>query len=133
MAIAIKNDPHTQLFGDEAEKFGNEAKSFAATASEKAKEAATFVGEKAAHATEAVGAGMESLGETVRDHLPSQGVLADAGQCVANKLETGGRYLELKGLQGIGDDVTNMIRQNPIPALLIGLGVGFVLARMIRR
>ena len=35
-------------------------------------------------------------------------------------------------LREIGDDLTNLIRRNPIPALLLGVGVGFLLARAIR-
>jgi hypothetical protein len=29
----------------------------------------------------------------------------------------------------MAEDVTNLIRRNPIPALLIGIGAGFLLAR----
>jgi len=32
----------------------------------------------------------------------------------------------------MGDDITNMIRRNPIPALLVGIGIGFLLARATR-
>jgi hypothetical protein len=51
---------------------------------------------------------------------------------VADTLETGGRYLQEHGLSGIGDDFSNLIRRNPIPAVLVGIGVGFLLARSLR-
>jgi len=92
----------------------------------------TSVAEKAEQATEAVGAGMESLGETIRAHTPKQGILNTAGEAIADKLESGGQYLESHGLKGIGDDVTNLIRKHPIPVLLAGVGLGFLLARMMR-
>jgi hypothetical protein len=95
--------------------------------------AASFLEEKAEQAAEAVGAGMESLGQSIREHKPEGGVLGNAGEAVAKNLEAGGHYLEEKGLKGIGEDITNMIRRNPVPALLIGVGVGFLLARMMRR
>jgi hypothetical protein len=41
--------------------------------------------------------------------------------------------LEEHGFKGIGEDVTNMIRRNPVPALLVGVGVGFLIAQMMRR
>ena len=41
------------------------------------------------------------------------------------------RYLREEGLSGLASDLTDMIRRNPIPALLIGLGVGFLLARAL--
>lgn len=99
----------------------------------KAKDAATYVGNKAEAATQSVGAGMESLGGAIREHEPMQGTLHNAGEAVADKLEGGGRYLEQHGLKGIGEDLTALIRGNPIPALLIGVGVGILLARVARR
>jgi hypothetical protein len=50
---------------------------------------------------------------------------------VAGTLESGGRYLEEQGLGGIAEDVTGLIRRNPIPAVLIGVGLGFMLARFL--
>jgi hypothetical protein len=44
-------------------------------------------------------------------------------------LESGGRYLQQEGLSGIMDDVTELVKRNPIPALLLGIGIGFILAR----
>jgi len=103
------------------------------TAAEKmSSDPCTGLGGKVNQAVEAVGAGMENLGHTIRAHQPTQGVIANVGTAVANKLETGGRYLEQKGFEGIGHDVTKLIRNNPVPALLIGAGVGFLLARLFR-
>jgi hypothetical protein len=48
---------------------------------------------------------------------------------VAGALESSGRYLEEQGLSGIGEDLTNLIRRNPLPAILLGIGLGFLLAR----
>jgi len=107
--------------------------SMASTVAEKAKEAASFVGAKAEQATAAVGAGMENLGGAVRRHEPAQGMLHNAGETIAEGLESGGQYLEQEGLKGIGTDVTNFIRRNPIPALLVGVGIGVLLAQLIRR
>jgi hypothetical protein len=99
---------------------------------EKTKRLGAFMEEKAEQATKAVGAGMESLGAAIHEHEPTVGVLHNAGEAVAAKLEGGGQYLEAHGLQGVGEDVTNLIRKNPIPALLVGVGVGFLLARMLK-
>jgi len=101
-------------------------------ATEKVKEAAGFVGEKAEQATHAVGAGMESLGNAIHGQ-GGEGVLCGAREAVGTKLEGAGHYLEEQGLKGIGSDITNMIRQHPVPALLIGAGLGFLLAKMARR
>ncbi len=98
----------------------------------KARDAANYVSAKAEQATKAVGAGLESLGGMIREHEPSQGAAHDAGEAVADKLKGAGRYLEGHGLSGIGEDVTNLIRQNPVPALLIGIGIGFLISRLAR-
>jgi hypothetical protein len=118
---------------DKAESLSEKAGDAASSTIAKAKAAAEYVGAKADDATRAAGAGMESAGHAVRAHTPDHGVLASAGSAIANKLENAGHYVEQSGLRGLGDDVTNLIRRNPIPALLLGVGIGVLLARMARR
>jgi ElaB/YqjD/DUF883 family membrane-anchored ribosome-binding protein len=116
--------------GEQAKNIGDQARTMASTAVHKTEEAASFLGHKADDATASVGSSMKNLGGSIREHTP--GMLSGAGEAVANTLESGGRYLEEHHLQEIGADVTNLIRRNPIPAVLIGIGVGFLLARAIR-
>lgn len=47
-------------------------------------------------------------------------------------MESTGEYLEEKGLSGMAGDVTDLIRRNPLPALLIAVGIGFLIARSFR-
>jgi hypothetical protein len=100
-------------------------------------DAGSTVGEKANEATSAVGSGMKSLAGTIRENTPREGVLATASSAVANTLEGGGRYLQEEGLGGMAEDATNLIRRNPIPAVLvgigIGIGIGFLLAKITTR
>ena len=93
----------------------------------------TETAEAPAGVFEAIGAGMESVGRTIYEHAPDHGVLGTAGHAVGSKLEAGGHYLEDHGVKGIGDDVTLLIRQHPVPALVIGLGIGILAARLLRR
>jgi hypothetical protein len=76
---------------------------------------------------------MGSLGCAIREHEPAEGMLHNAGESIADTLRGGGRYLEQHGLKGIGEDMTNLIRRNPIPALLVGVGIGVLIARLVRR
>src|SRR5438046_196463 len=119
--MTIANQTMPETVADAGQKVGSEAKSIAAN-----------IAQKAETATEAVGTCMESFGETLCEHSPSGGIIGTAGHAIGEKFESGGRYLETKGLKGMGEDVTNLIRSNPIPALLVGIGVGFLLAKMIR-
>jgi len=76
---------------------------------------------------------MEYLGNTLREHAPREGMLHNASQTLADSLASGGRYLQQHGIQNVGQELTNLIRRNPIPALLVGCGIGFLLSRVIRR
>jgi hypothetical protein len=100
---------------------------------EETKRLGAYLEEKADQATKAVGAGMESLGGAIHEHEPREGVLHDVGEAMAARLDGGGRYLESQGLSGVGADVTNVIRRNPVPALLVGVGIGFLIAHMLKR
>lgn len=111
-----------------AQTAGNAASSVAQTAGN----VASTVGEKAEDAVHAVGGEMKSLAGTIREKGPHGGMLGSASSAVASTLESGGRYLEEEGLSGMGKDVTNLIRRNPLPAVLIGIGIGFLLARATR-
>lgn len=99
---------------------------------DKAGEAASFVGEKAEQATAGVGSGMKSLAGTIRGAVPASGMLHNAGEAVAGTLESGGRFLQEEGLKGMADDFTNLIRRNPVPAILVSLGLGYLIARATR-
>jgi hypothetical protein len=82
------------------------ARSAASSAMHTAEDAACYAGNKAEDATHAVGGSLRQMG-----------------------LESAGRYLEEEGLQGIAEDVTTLIRRNPVPALFIAMGVGFLMAK----
>jgi len=109
------------------------AKDVASGFASKAKDTAGDLSKRAEDATHAVGSGMQSLAGTLRDNLPKEGMLGTASSSVAKSLEASGKYLEKEGLAGIAEDMTDMIRRNPIPALLVGIGLGFLLARATHR
>jgi hypothetical protein len=59
--------------------------------------------------------------------------VGSAATTVANKLDAAGAYLQEKKVDHMVGDLTSMIRRYPIPALLIGLGIGYLLAGRTRR
>jgi hypothetical protein len=139
--MANENKPKTPQGGGNV---GDKARDLAATAVDKGREAASAaaakagdllhaVGQKADTAAESVGGGIKSLGGTLRQSGPQEGMLGAASSAVAGALERGGGYLQEQGLSGIAEDFTELIKRNPIPALLIGIGVGFLLARATSR
>jgi len=117
---------------DVASHVGQAASSAASAVGHAAGNVASTVGHKAEDVTASAGRGMQNLGERVREKGPESGFLGTATDKVAGGLESAGKYLEDKNLSGMADDITGLIRRNPIPALLIGIGVGFLLARTLR-
>jgi ElaB/YqjD/DUF883 family membrane-anchored ribosome-binding protein len=111
----------------------DKAKSVASDVADKAKSAAGYVQDKADQGVSYTGERLESLGQAVRDRGPQSGMLGSANQAVASTLEQTGEYLHEKGVSGMAGDLTNMIKNNPIPSLLIGVGLGFLLARLTSR
>lgn len=131
----MKNDRGAGVvdYGRDTMDHAKEAvKDTASTVAQTAGDAAKYVGKKAEDATSAVGGGMKSLGETIRGKAPEGGVIGGAASAVAGTLESGGKYLQEHGLSGMGEDFTNLIRRNPLPAILVGIGVGFLIARATR-
>jgi hypothetical protein len=114
---------------DTASHLADKAKDAASTVGQKASEAASYVGHRADDATSSAGGGLKSLAGQVRQNAPREGMLGSAAGSVANALDHTGQYLEDQGLSGVAEDFTGLIRRNPIPALLIGVAVGFLLAK----
>jgi len=111
---------------------GQAVTSAATAVGQKVGEAASAVGQRVEDATTNVAKGAQSLADTVRKQGPQEGVLGQATRTVASSLEQAGRYVEDKHLTGMADDIGSMIKSHPIPAVLIGLGVGFLLGRALR-
>lgn len=118
---------------DKGGQMVDSAKDMAANVGEKAKDMACSIAGKAEDTTHAVGSGIQSLGSTVRERLPHTGVVGAAAGTLADGLESSGHYLQEEGLKGISEDLTNMIRRNPVPAMLVGVAVGFLIARVTAR
>jgi len=114
-----------------ASTVAHKAQDAASTVAHKAQDAASTVGHKAEDATASMGHGMQTLAGKVRDNTPHEGMLGSASDAVANAIEGAGKYVEDKNLTGMMDDVTGLIRRNPVPALLVGLGVGFLIGRAL--
>lgn len=101
------------------------------TLSNAASSAASAASKTAEKVTSATGAGVKHLGETIREKGPQDGVLGSATRAVSNTLEESGKYIEQEGLSGMMDDMTELIRRNPVPAVLVGIGIGFLIGRTL--
>jgi len=121
-----------QKVQEAAHTAGQKAQDIVQTAGQKAQDLAHTAGHKAEDATASFGKTLETAADKVRGNAPREGMLGQASEAVASTLEKSGRYLEDKNLSGMADDMTEMIRRNPIPAVLIGVGLGFLIGRTLR-
>ena len=130
-----KDDQMSAHLGAATDKI-KKAQDAGSQALDKTKDAAKAAGdalvESADAGAAAVGGGIKTLAGTIREKGPHEGMLGEATSTIAQGLETGGRYLQKEGITGMADDVTEMIKRNPIPAVLVGVGIGFMLAQLIR-
>ncbi len=117
---------------DKAGQAADKAKEALGHAGEAVSAAAGAVGAQADRAVSAAGGGLQSLADTARKNLPHEGMMGTASKMVADGLEAGGKYIEDKSLSGMTEDLGTLIKNHPIPAVLIGLGVGYLLGRALR-
>jgi uncharacterized protein YjbJ (UPF0337 family) len=102
-------------------EFGDKTGGVVANITNKANEAATVVGEK-----------FGSLANVIREKAPREGAVATAATTVVDGLESASSYLREKKFDHLAKDVTDLVRTYPVQSLLIGVGLGYLLARRTR-
>ena len=112
-------------FGDKSGgAFANmtaKAQELGSTAANKANEAAAVVGEK-----------IGSMANVIRDNAPHDGPVSNAATAVVEGLESASSYLKEKKFDQLAKDVTALVHTYPVQSLLIGVGLGYLLARRTR-
>ena len=99
---------------------------------ESAKDSVGTMQERAHEAVAGVPGQMKHLAEQIRERAPHQGTIGSAAHTVADTLESGATYLEDHDVRDIAQDLAGVVRNHPIPAVLAGIGVGFLLGRTLR-
>jgi uncharacterized protein YjbJ (UPF0337 family) len=122
-----------QAAGSPSNTLGARLQEVADEARSTAREAASSATSKTGQPMSAMGEKIGSLADTIREKAPHEGTMGTAATAVAEKLDAAGSYLQEKKLEHMVSDLSGMIRRYPIPALLIGLGIGYLLARGARR
>lgn len=122
-----------QTLQEVAADVSHKAQDWASNVADKAQETAAAAMDKTNDGIAAVGQQMSALGGTVRQAAPQDGLIGSAATAVADKLQAGGRYLEVHGLQALGKDFTSIVRHYPVSSVLVSFGLGCVLGKMLRR
>ncbi len=100
---------------------------------DKATQVGSQVADKADAATTTVGEKMTDVAQTIRQKAPVSGPMADAADTAADTLQRAGSYLQEQDLADMRADLEGLIRRHPVESLLIGFGLGYLLARGMRR
>jgi uncharacterized protein YjbJ (UPF0337 family) len=110
-----------QEYGDKTgrvvDNMSVKARELSATAAKKANEAAPAIGEK-----------MESLANVIRRKAPRDGKIGTTASKVAGGLDSASHYLHERKFDHLGEDFRGLVRRYPLRSVLIGLGLGFLLA-----
>ncbi len=121
-----------QTAGDQARQATRTAGDVAQEATRTARDAARAADDQTNGGISALAGGMRDLAGSLRGSGPQGGVLGDLGSGLADTLERGSTYLQGDHLTAMADDLGSAIRRNPLPAVLLGVGVGFLLGRIMR-
>ena len=130
----VNNDEWTQAAGKAKEavaSVGEMASHAGSAVGAMASQTACDVGKKADELTASAGVGIQGLGDRLSKNAPHSGVLGNASQAVAKTVRDGGEYLEGAKLSGMTEDVAQLVRRNPIPAVLIAIGLGWFVGRKL--
>jgi hypothetical protein len=115
-----------------AANVGEAASRAVTTAGEMANQAACNVGHTADDLAASAGAGIKGIGDKLSHNAPHTGMMGSASQAVAQSVHDGGQYMQDAKLSGMVEDVAQIIRRNPFPAVFIAIGLGWFVARKMR-
>ena len=95
----------------------------------------------ATNAATAVAGGLQSAGGAIATaatavadgRQSAEGAIGTAATAVADGLESASSYLQEQEFAAMATDLTALMRRYPIQSLLVGVGLGYVLARLTTR
>jgi hypothetical protein len=67
------------------------------------------------------------------DVLPGGKRVRRFTRATADGLESSARYLRRHDLSRIAGDLTTMVKRNPVPSIVAGAAIGFIVGRMLTR
>lgn len=125
-------DKARQAGGEALDKAKEAAQAVGQGVSQMASNAVTAVGDKAENLTAAAGHSLVQAGDTLAQKMPQGGFAGKASHMMTDALHESGKYIEEQKLTGMANDVATVVRNHPIPTMLICLGLGFCLGRAFK-
>lgn len=118
---------------DQAHEAIDATRSQAHELADQARERTQQVAAKAEEGRQVAGEKLSAAAQALREHAPASGQGAQVAEKAADTLERAGSYLQEQDLREIRHDLEDLIRRHPLEAVLLGVGVGYLLARNTRR
>jgi uncharacterized protein YjbJ (UPF0337 family) len=109
-------------------EYGDKTGGAVASMSAKARELGSTTARKANEGAPVIGEKMKSLANVIREKAPREGKIGTTATKVAGGLESASYYLQEKKFDHLGEDFRGLVRRYPLQSLLVGLGLGFLLA-----
>lgn len=100
--------------------------------SQGASTAANYLEKQSEKTSEVMSDGLKTTAQTIRDHAPQEGAVKDAAFGVAQQFSNAAGYLDRQGLDGFASDISAVVRNSPLAALTIGVGLGYLIGLATR-
>ena len=125
----------TQGISSAAHRVAERTREVASTVKTRAGEIGSRVAERTDQAMSSAGQRIENLGHTLRDRASAseEGRMGRVLSRTAQALEHGGQYLQESTPTDVRMDLEDVMRRRPLTTLLVGAGLGFLIARALRR
>lgn len=115
-----------------AHRVADRTREIASTVKTRAGEIGSRVVERTDVAMSAAGQRIENLGHSLRDRATDDGRMGRVLNRTAQALEHGGQYLQESTPTDVRMDLEDVMRRRPLTTLLVGAGIGFLIARALR-
>jgi ElaB/YqjD/DUF883 family membrane-anchored ribosome-binding protein len=102
---------------------------------DRVRDARDAASERVERGVSGLGRSVQQAAHRVRERIPSEGRFGhgrihDTAERVTDRVEHMGRYLEEADFEEMAEDVTDLVRRYPLQSVLVGLGIGFLIARL---
>jgi ElaB/YqjD/DUF883 family membrane-anchored ribosome-binding protein len=125
-----------ESFDDQVRAAGDEVMNQAGRARTAVSQAARTAADALDHGRTAAADRLAETASTVRERsegLPGGSRVREFANAAADRLSSTADYMRTHDLSRIGDDVEDVVRNHPGPALLIAAAFGFLLGRALAR
>jgi ElaB/YqjD/DUF883 family membrane-anchored ribosome-binding protein len=123
----------TRKLSETAHRVADRTREVAGTVKERASEIGARVADRTDAAMSAAGERIENLGQSLRNRATDEGRMGRVLSRTASALEQSGLYLQESTPTDVRMDLEDVMRKRPLTTLLVGAGIGFLIARALRR